>query len=162
MPCFELALEPSTHTWVVTRPLLTLAPTTKYFSPANLRAAAHDQAYLQLVNGYIQQQYTLRYAGGLVPDIVHMLVQGQGIYLSPVTEQSKAKLRRLYELCPLALVVECAGGKAVDPENGRPVLGDEIRGCEEKGGIICGSEKTVEDAVMKMVDSSAGGKTDKI
>jgi sedoheptulose-bisphosphatase len=55
-----------------------------------------------------------------------------------VTATSKAKLRRLYELCPLALVVECAGGVAVDPVDGGRVLGREVgeavRGLVGEGG----------------------------
>jgi sedoheptulose-bisphosphatase len=109
---------------------------------------------MSLIQGYITQQYTLRYAGGLVPDVVHMLVQGQGVYLSPVTAKNKAKLRRLYELCPLALVVECAGGVAVDPVDGGAVLERVVEGCGEKGGLVCGSGREIEEAVGRLV----GGK----
>ncbi|KAK1827345.1 hypothetical protein QBC39DRAFT_334272 [Podospora conica] len=104
---------------VVTVPHLLLPPTPgpggRYFAPANLRAAAEDGRYMDLVTHYIRERYTLRYSGGLVPDVVHALVKGGGVYVSPVTGGSKAKLRRLYETLPVALVVECAGGRAVDP-----------------------------------------------
>lgn len=90
-----------------------------------------------------------------MPDVVHMLVQGQGIYLSPVVNEEgkkgKAKLRRLYEVCPLALVVECAGGKAVDPVDGGRVLERSVGGCSEKGGIVCGSGGSVEEAIGGLV-----------
>ncbi len=76
-----------------------------------------------------------------------MLVMAQGVYVSPVTAKSKAKLRRLYEVCPLALVVECAGGRAVDPVDGREVLEREVAGCGERGGLVCGSAGAVEEAV---------------
>jgi len=121
-------------------------PKTRYFAPANLRAAAEDERYMALVSKYISKKYTLRYSGGLVPDVVHALVKGHGVYLSPVTGQSKAKLRRLYELCPLALVVECAGGRAIDPATGRDVLETEVRNCDERGGLICGTKEEVEIA----------------
>jgi sedoheptulose-bisphosphatase len=75
----------------------------------------------------------------LVPDVVHALVKGHGVYVSPVTEASKAKLRRLYELAPLALIVECAGGRAVDPATGRDVLATVIGDCDERGGLVCGT-----------------------
>ncbi|KAK4044126.1 Sedoheptulose-1,7-bisphosphatase, chloroplastic [Parachaetomium inaequale] len=158
--CFELALDPSssqpTPTWKLTRPTLTLAPQSRYFSPANLRAAADDPAYMALVTDYISRRCTLRYAGGLVPDVVHMLVQGQGVYLSPVTARSRAKLRRLYELCPLALVVECAGGEAFDPVDGGRVLGKEVGGCGETGGLVCGSGEEVREAVGRLVAGRGG------
>ena len=92
---------------------------TRYFAPANLRAAAEDEAYLSLINYYISEKYTLRYSGGLVPDVLHVLVKGHGIYISPVTKVSQAKLRRLFELAPIALIMECAGARAIDPATGK-------------------------------------------
>ncbi|KXX73401.1 Sedoheptulose-1,7-bisphosphatase, chloroplastic [Madurella mycetomatis] len=148
--CFEVAL--TEGGWRVTHPGLSLSQTARCFSPANLRAAAHSPAYLSLVSEYVARQYTLRYAGGLVPDVVHMLVQGQGIYLSPATAQSKAKLRRLYEPCPLALVVECAGGKAVDSADGERILDTEVKRCDEREGIVCGCEAEVDGAVAMLVE----------
>lgn len=123
---------------------------TRYFAPANLRAAADSDAYQRLISKYIQDRYTLRYSGGLVPDIVHALVKGHGVYISPVTGVSTAKLRRLYELCPVALVVECAGGRAVDPADGEPILSRPSTSCNERAGLICGTADDV-DAAMHML-----------
>ncbi|KAI1351073.1 sedoheptulose-1,7-bisphosphatase [Xylaria sp. FL0043] len=117
---------------------------TRYFAPANLRAAAEDARYMGLVNSYISERYTLRYSGGLVPDVVHALVKGHGVYLSPVTSGSKAKLRRAFELLPVALVVECAGGLAIDPADGRRVLEMPLGSLDEKAGLVCGTAGEVE------------------
>ena len=122
---------------------LSASPQTRYFAPANLRAAADDEKYMKLVTHFIQSKYTLRYSGGLVPDVVHALVKGHGVYISPVTTQSRAKLRKLFELFPIALVVESAGGKAVDPTDGRDVLSRAVGECDERGGLICGNEEDV-------------------
>lgn len=119
-------------------------PKTKYFAPANMRAAAENPKYLQLINHYITQKYTLRYSGGLVPDVFHALVKGHGIYTSPVTSKSPAKLRRLYELTPIALLIECAGGTALDSADGTHVLDRPIRDTDERGGLICGNKDEVE------------------
>ncbi|RMZ86030.1 hypothetical protein DV737_g293, partial [Chaetothyriales sp. CBS 132003] len=116
----------------------------RYFAPANLRAAAESAAYARLINHYIQSKYTLRYSGGLVPDVVHMLVKGHGVYVSPVTGASKAKLRRLYELYPIALVVECAGGKAISPHDGKDILDHVLTDCNERAGIACGTAVEVD------------------
>ncbi|KAF7530923.1 hypothetical protein G7054_g9384 [Neopestalotiopsis clavispora] len=124
---------------------------TRYFAPANLRAAAEDSKYAALVNHYISNKYTLRYSGGLVPDVVHALVKGHGLYVSPVTAASKAKLRRLYELFPLALIVECAGGKAVDPVNGSDILSKASEDTDERGGLICGTAEEVDFAVKSLL-----------
>lgn len=45
----------------------------KIFAPANLRAAADNKAYHDLVMHWISEQYTLRYTGGMVPDVHHIL-----------------------------------------------------------------------------------------
>jgi sedoheptulose-bisphosphatase len=119
-------------------------PKTRYFAPANLRSAAENPAYLELINHYIASKYTLRYSGGLVPDIFHALVKGHGIYTSPVTEKSPAKLRRLYELTPIALLIECAGGVALDSKDGTHVLDTPVRDTDERGGLVCGNREAVE------------------
>jgi len=123
---------------------------TRYFAPANLRAASHFPAYATLINHFISHQYTLRYSGGLVPDVVHALVKGHGIYVSPVTTKSKAKLRRLYELTPIALIMECAGGRAVDPDSGKDILAITITSVDDKSGLVCGTEEEV-NTVMNIL-----------
>ncbi|KPI38875.1 Sedoheptulose-1,7-bisphosphatase, chloroplastic [Cyphellophora attinorum] len=124
---------------------------TRYFAPANLRAAASDSKYLALVNHHIKEQYTLRYSGGLVPDVVHMLVKGHGVFINPVSKASKPKLRKLYELFPVALVIECAGGKAVNADDGEPVLNQEVADVEERGGFVCGTSEEVDFVVKTLV-----------
>jgi sedoheptulose-bisphosphatase len=150
--CFEVGLsEGEAGIWEPVRPVVRLgdaaAQKTRYFAPANLRAAAEDENYMKLVNHYITNKYTLRYSGGLVPDVVHTLVKGHGIYLSPVTGASKAKLRKLYELCPLAMVVECAGGFAADSATGIDILAEAVKTCDERGGMICGTKEEVDIAI---------------
>ncbi|KAJ8126730.1 hypothetical protein O1611_g6907 [Lasiodiplodia mahajangana] len=128
--------------------------TTRYFAPANLRAAAEDEKYMRLITSFIQKKYTLRYSGGLVPDIYHMLVKGHGVYISPVTSASKAKLRRLYELLPIALIIECCGGRAVDPTTGVDILDNAVKHCDERAGLLCGSKEEVDEVVNAMINSS--------
>ncbi|KAK5652824.1 hypothetical protein OQA88_9490 [Cercophora sp. LCS_1] len=149
--CIELGLGETG--WTVVREDVTLRSGggTRYFAPANLRAASEDARYMGVIEHFVKERYTLRYSGGLVPDVVHALVKGHGVYASPVTKESKAKLRRLYELCPLALVVECAGGKAVDPVDGGDVLGRVIGGCDERGGLVCGNGEEVEFVVGRLL-----------
>ncbi|TQN66091.1 Sedoheptulose bisphosphatase [Colletotrichum shisoi] len=121
---------------------------TRYFAPANLRHAADDDRYGALIARFIRDKYTLRYCGGLVPDIVHALVKGHGVYVSPVSPGTLPKLRFLYELYPIALIVECAGGKAIDPADGRPLLDKASVDCDGRAGLICGTAEEV-DIVRK-------------
>lgn len=124
---------------------------TRYFAPANLRAAGQDARYMALVNRYIEEGYTLRYSGGLVPDVLHALVKGHGIYVSPVTAKSKAKLRRLFELFPIALIIECAGGLAVDPTDGKRILDRVLEGTDERAGLVCGTAEEVDTVKQALV-----------
>ena len=47
----------------------------KVFAPANLRAAAENPAYAQLIQQWMSSKYTLRYTGGMVPDIHHIVTK---------------------------------------------------------------------------------------
>lgn len=47
-------------------------------APANLRAAAENSAYRSLVNTWIDENYKLRYSGGMVPDVHHILAKVGG------------------------------------------------------------------------------------
>lgn len=142
--CFEVGLGDAGIEVIRPKVQLASAPfKTRYFAPANLRAAAEDKTYMSLVTRYIEDKYTLRYSGGLVPDLVHALVKGHGIYISPVTAVSKAKLRRLYELCPVALILECAGGAAIGPVDGVDILERALENTDERAGIVCGNLEEV-------------------
>ena len=154
--CFEVGLGPgySSRDSEVLRAAVRLAEPpfkTRYFAPANLRSAAQDERYMRLINRYIQEGYTLRYAGGLVPDVIHALVKGHGVYVSPVTDPSKAKLRRLFELFPIALIIECAGGRAVDPTTGSRILDAVLESTNERAGLVCGTAEEVEIVVKTLV-----------
>ncbi|KAI0884029.1 sedoheptulose-1,7-bisphosphatase [Annulohypoxylon maeteangense] len=154
--CLEIGIgEGGVRGCEIIRPTIRLAESpfkTRYFAPANLRAAADNEKYMSLVSHFIQNKYTLRYSGGLVPDVVHALVKGHGVYISPVTAASKAKLRRLYELFPLALIIECAGGKAIDPADGTDILDKELTDLNETAGLVCGTADEVDFVKKALLD----------
>lgn len=151
--CFEVSISDAEHIEVTRTNIRLQNPPfkTRYFAPANLRAAADDPRYMDLISHFISQKYTLRYSGGLVPDIFHALVKGHGVYISAVTEKSKAKLRQLFELVPIALIMECAGGLAVDPVGRKRILEGKIEDIDERGGLICGTREDVEFVVRSLV-----------
>lgn len=145
--CLEIGIGGSPGEYEIVRSNVQLAAPpfkTRYFAPANLRSAGENEAYMRLITHYIQQKYTLRYCGGLVPDILHALVKGHGVYVSPITRPSELKLRRLYELLPVALIVECAGGKAIDPTTGEDILSGPLENCNERAGLVCGTSEEVD------------------
>ncbi|PRW59000.1 Sedoheptulose-1,7- chloroplastic [Chlorella sorokiniana] len=109
----EFVLQPS-GAWQLSRPDVRIPPAKKVFAPANLRAQADNAAYRQLVLHWMEERYTLRYSGGLVPDLHHILAKGGGVFCNPTSPTAPAKLRCLYETFPLALVAEAAGGATHD------------------------------------------------
>jgi len=121
----------------------------KLFAPANLRAATALPGYSRFVNHCISNRFTLRYSGGLVPDVLQLLVKGGGVYSSPATGVSgdagggaaPAKLRVLYELVAMACVVECAGGEASDGA-GR-FLARKLGDLDERSPVCYGSPEWV-------------------
>ena len=96
--------------WIVSIPKITIAPKAKTFAPGNLRATFDNDNYKQLVAHWIDNKYTLRYSGGLVPDVYHILIKGQGVLSNASSASAKAKLRLLFECAPIALIIEAAGG----------------------------------------------------
>ncbi|KAL0021416.1 hypothetical protein WJX79_003939 [Trebouxia sp. C0005] len=59
------------------------------FAPANLRATAENEEYQQLVQYWMSNKYTLRYSGGMVPDVHHILTKGGGVFANPVSNPGK-------------------------------------------------------------------------
>lgn len=86
----------------------------KLFAPGNLRATQTHPGYSELVNYWITNGYTLRYTGGMVPDVNQLLIKGKGVFCNPATAKAPAKLRLLYECAPLAYLVERSGGMSSD------------------------------------------------
>lgn len=86
--------------WIQTNFVESLSKSVRIFAPANLRCAQDDLGYSKLVEYYMKNRYTLRYSGGLVPDVCQIFTRGGGVFTSPVSKRAKAKLRILYEVMP--------------------------------------------------------------
>lgn len=77
----------------------------KLFSPGNLRATFDNPQYEKLISYWIGEKYTLRYTGGMVPDVFQIIVKEKGVFSNVTSPSTKAKLRILFEVAPLALLV---------------------------------------------------------
>ncbi len=113
----------SKKTWVVTTDPVLLPPKApnKVFAFGNLRASNDSPCYKTLLNHYLDNRYTLRYTGGMVPDVCHILSKRGGVFTNVSSKKAKAKLRYLYEIVGMALMIEVAGGSCVD-ESGKEML----------------------------------------
>ncbi len=115
----------------------------KYFAPGNLRAAQERSDYLELVNWYMKEQYTLRYSGGMVPDLNHIFKKGTGVFMYPgMPSAPEGKLRLLYECGPMAFLMEQAGGASSNGE--KSVLDIEIKTLHQRTPIFIGVKEEVE------------------
>ena len=115
----------------------------KYFAPGNLRACVNRPDYLKLVNYWCEQQYTLRYSGGMVPDINHILLKGKGIFAYPGhKDEPNGKLRLLFECAPMSLIMEQAGGASSDGK--MRILDKVLENLEERTPVFIGSKEEVE------------------
>ncbi|KAF6260023.1 hypothetical protein COO60DRAFT_939814 [Scenedesmus sp. NREL 46B-D3] len=117
-------------------------------APANIRAAAGNEAYHQLLHAWIKNGCKLRYSGGMVPDVHHMLAKGGGVFCNPKSATAPAKLRLLYECAPVALVVEAAGGVSHDGQGS--ILDLVINDTGARSIIALGSAPQVQQCLDAM------------
>lgn len=84
----------------------------------------------------------LRYSGGFVPDINQVLIKRGGIFMYPhLKDAPDGKLRLLYELNPMAFLVEQAGGAA---SSGRQrILDIEPESADQRVPVFIGSTDAV-------------------
>ncbi|KAE9598754.1 hypothetical protein Lal_00022506 [Lupinus albus] len=113
----------------------------KIFSPGNLRATVDNPEYEKLVNYYVRQKYTLRYTGGMVPDVNQIIVKEKGIFTNVTSPTAKAKLRLLFEVAPLGLLIEKAGGYSSDGH--QSVLDKVISNIDERTQVAYGSKNEI-------------------
>jgi fructose-1,6-bisphosphatase I len=112
------------------------------YAPGNLRAVVDTPAYYHMMELWLKEGLTLRYSGGMVPDIHHMLVKGAGIFTNiGGSKYPQGKLRLLFECGPFAYLVEQAGGASSDGQ--RSILDVSVRDIDQRTPIIIGARKEV-------------------
>ena len=130
--------------WICSRAKIEVAKDCRIFSPANLRAAKEVAGYTRLVEHYMDDKYTLRYSGGLVPDIYQQFTKNQGVFANPTSDSSPAKLRLAFAAAPFGLLVEKAGGKTSDGVTGGSILDVEITAVDQRTALCIGSANEVD------------------
>jgi len=90
-----------------------------------------------------EQGYKLRYSGGFVPDINQVLIKNGGVFSYPALKNNpKGKLRLLFELQPMAFIMEQAGGKATDGR--KDILALKVESIDQCCPIYIGSRTEVD------------------
>jgi fructose-1,6-bisphosphatase I len=121
---------------------LTMRDEVKTYAPGNLRAVVDTPTYRKMMNLWLDEGHTLRYSGGMVPDIHHMIIKGAGIFTNiGGSKYPKGKLRLLFECGPFAFIMEHAGGAASDGK--QSILDVVIDDVDQRTPIIIGAKKEV-------------------
>lgn len=141
---FEVTLVKDRSHWEVSRQEVVLKPSKKVFAPGNLRATNDNAKYDALVKHWISERYTLRYSGGMVPDVYHMFAKSGGVFSNVSSEKARAKLRLLYEVAAMGLLVECAGGVTTHEFEDKSVLDFAVDDLDRRMGVCFGSKDEVQ------------------
>ena len=89
------------------------------------------------------KDYNMRWLGSMVADMQRVLTRG-GVFLYPGDSRkgyARGRLRLLYEVAPVAMLIEQAGGTATDGQE--RILDLVATGIHERAPLICGSAEEV-------------------
>jgi fructose-1,6-bisphosphatase I len=130
--------------FTLTRENVQMKPCGDIYSPGGLRKK-YTEANERFIRHLEDKGSKLRYSGGFVPDINQVLMKGKGIFMYPaLTDTPNGKLRLLFELNPMAYLIEQAGGAAT---NGKiPILDIVPESVDHRAPVYIGCREDVEKA----------------
>jgi len=114
------------------------------FSPGGLRRD-WIPGHLKFIENLEENGYKLRYSGGFVPDINQVLIKKGGLFTYPALQKApEGKLRLLFELQPMAFIMEQAGGMATDGHD--DILSLKVEKLDQCAPVYIGSINEVQAA----------------
>ncbi len=130
--------------FTLTRENIQMKPAGDIYSPGGLRKK-YTEDNERFIRYLEEKGAKLRYSGGFVPDINQVLMKGKGIFMYPALKDTpNGKLRLLFELNPMAFLLEQAGGAAT---NGTmPILDIVPEGLDQRCPVYIGCREDVEKA----------------
>lgn len=108
-----------------------------------MRSASDNRQYRELIDDWVMKGYTLRYSGGMVPDIAQIFIKGHGVFSCLASKNHKAKLRVLYEVACVGFLTEKAGGKTITNGKGS-ILDFEVKTYDDRMAFSLGSAEEIE------------------
>ncbi len=137
--------------YTLTRELVQMKPAGDIYSPGGLRKK-YSEGNEQFIRYLENKGSKLRYSGGFVPDINQILMKGKGLFMYPALADSPSgKLRLLFELYPMAYLVEQAGGAASNGEI--PILDIVPEALDQRSPVYIGCRDDVSKAVEFLKES---------
>ena len=143
--------------YTLSRENVTMKPSGEIYAPGGQR-----NKYLPGIEQYVQyleaKGAKLRYSGGFVPDINQILMKGKGVFMYPMLQNApNGKLRVLFELNPMAFLIEQAGGAASDGT--RRILDIHPENLDQRAPVFIGCKDDVAKAVEFLNSPPAGAPT---
>jgi len=135
--------------YTLTRENVMMKPAGDIYSPGGLRNK-YTEGNDKFIRYLEAKGCKLRYSGGFVPDINQVLMKGKGIFMYPALNGSPSgKLRLLFELNPMAYLIENAGGAAT---NGTiPILDIKPVSLDQRAPVYIGCSDDVNKAMEYLV-----------
>jgi len=131
--------------YTLTRENIRMEAEGNIYAPGGLRNkySAGDELFIRHLE---EKGCKLRYSGGFVPDINQVLLKGKGLFMYPALNGAPdGKLRILFELNPMAFIIEHAGGSA---SNGSiPILDIRPESLDQRAPIYIGCSEDVKQAM---------------
>lgn len=125
----------------LSRENIRMKPSGDIYAPGGLRKK-YTEGTERFVRYLEEKGAKLRYSGGFVPDINQVLMKGKGIFMYPaLTDAPNGKLRLLFELNPMAFLVEQAGGAASTGDT--PILDLVPESLDQRAPIYIGCQDEV-------------------
>jgi len=136
-------LDPSVGEFIQTHPNIRLKQRGKIYSVNEGNAKKWDESVTEFVQSCKNRSMKARYIGSMVADVHRTLLYG-GIFMYPGDKKSPSgKLRLVYELNPMAFLIETAGGIATTgTERIRDIKPEKIH---ERKPIFLGSPANVKE-----------------
>ncbi|MFH1439710.1 MAG: class 1 fructose-bisphosphatase [Candidatus Woesearchaeota archaeon] len=139
--CHEFVLNPEGE-FILSREDIMMKDKGKIYSPGALKEKWLPK-HAKYIEALEKENYKLRYSGGLVPDFNHVLLKNGGLFTYPASYGAeKGKLRLLFELQPLAFIIEQAGGYAIDGKE--DILNIEQKEIHQRSPVYFGSKYEIE------------------
>jgi sedoheptulose-bisphosphatase len=96
--------------WIVTNPDLKIGPDAKLFAPA-LKSSYEHPNYLKIFEHYCLKGLSIRYSGAFAVDCYQQFIKGNGVFAMIDSVAHPSRLSLIYEIIPVAFLIEKAGGK---------------------------------------------------
>jgi fructose-1,6-bisphosphatase I len=137
-------LDPSIGEFCLSHPNMKIPENGDNYSVNQGYYSKFDLEMRRYIDHCSDQNYGLRYIGSMVSDIHRILIKG-GIFIYPATRKyPKGKLRLLYECNPLSMIIEQAGGKAINAQLKR-ILDMKPAELHQRSTIAIGSPAMVDE-----------------